>query len=93
MSPTFVKWNPNNNGSFFNEEYDKYVRISQTSLNKEERMQAFAKQQEILINEVALIPNYERGVVYVKDRRLEGLVRRVVGPDPDFTNVFINEAL
>tara|TARA_E500000331_G_scaffold138353_2_gene135142 strand:+ start:72793 stop:74484 length:1692 start_codon:yes stop_codon:yes gene_type:complete len=89
----FASWNPNNNGSFFNEEYDKYVRISQTSLNKEERMQAFAKQQEILINEVALIPNYERGVVYVKDRRLEGLVRRVVGPDPDFTNVFINEAL
>ena len=56
-------------------------------------MEAFAKQQEILINEVALIPNYERGVVYVKDKRLEGLVRRVVGPDPDFTNVYINESL
>ena len=89
----FASWNPNNNGSFFNEDYDKYVRISQTSLDKKERMEAFAKQQEILINEVALIPNYERGVVYVKDKRLEGLVRRVVGPDPDFTNVYINESL
>jgi len=54
-------------------------------------MDAFGRQQEILSEEVALIPNYERGRVYIKDRRLQGVVRRAVGPDPDFTNAYIVE--
>ncbi len=86
----FASWNPNNNGRFNNTEYDESVRLSQSSLNPQTRMEAFARQQEILIEEVALIPNYERGRVYITDRRLQGVVRRAVGPDPDYTNAFIS---
>ncbi|MCH2670565.1 MAG: peptide ABC transporter substrate-binding protein [Gammaproteobacteria bacterium] len=86
----FASWNPNNNGRFNNTEYDESVRLAQSSLNPQTRMEAFARQQEILIEEVALIPNYERGRVYITDRRLQGVVRRAVGPDPDYTNAFIS---
>ena len=86
----FASWNPNNNGRFNNTEYDESVRLAQSSLNPQIRMEAFARQQEILIEEVALIPNYERGRVYITDRRLQGVVRRAVGPDPDYTNAFIS---
>ena len=86
----FASWNPNNNGRFNNDEYDASVRLAQSSLNPQIRMEAFARQQEILIEEVALIPNYERGRVYITDRRLQGVVRRAVGPDPDYTNAFIS---
>jgi len=86
----FASWNPNNNGRFNNTEYDESVRLAQSSLNPQTRMEAFGRQQEILIEEVALIPNYERGRVYITDRRLQGVVRRAVGPDPDYTNAFIS---
>ncbi len=85
----FASWNPNNNGRFINEEYDESVRLAQSSLDPKTRMEAFARQQEILIEQVALIPNYERGRVYITDRRLKGVVRRAVGPDPDYTNAYI----
>ena len=87
----FASWNPNNNGRFSNAEYDQAVRLAQSSLDPGTRMEAFARQQAILIEEVAMIPNYERGRVWIKDRRLQGVVRRAVGPDPDFTNAYIVE--
>ena len=85
----FASWNPNNNGRFSNAEYDQAVRLAQSSLDPRSRMEAFARQQAILIEEVAMIPNYERGRVWIKDRRLQGVVRRAVGPDPDYTNAYI----
>jgi len=36
-----------------------------------------------------IVPNYERGLVYVRDPRLKGVERRVVGADPDYTNAYI----
>ncbi len=87
----FASWNPNNNGLFANEEYDQAVRLAQSSLDPRTRMDAFGRQQEILIEEAAIITTYERGRVYIKDRRLQGVVRRAVGPDPDYTNAYIVE--
>ena len=87
----FASWNPNNNGRFSNAEYDQAVRLAQSSLDPRIRMEAFARQQAILVEEVAMIPNYERGRVWIKDRRLQGVVRRAVGPDPDYTNAYILE--
>ncbi len=52
-------------------------------------MDAFGEIQKILFDEVVILPNYERGIVYVTDPRLKGSVRRAVGPDPDYTNAYI----
>ena len=45
--------------------------------------------KQILFDDVAIIPEYERGFVYVVDPRLQGLVRRIAGTDPDFTHAWI----
>ena len=54
-------------------------------------MAAFAEVQRILIEDAAIITNYERGQSYVQDPRLKGVVRRAIGTDPDFTSAYIVE--
>jgi oligopeptide transport system substrate-binding protein len=52
-------------------------------------MDAFGAIQKIIQDDVVIIPSYERGLVYVRNPRLNGIVRRVVGADPDYTNAYI----
>lgn len=85
----FSSWNPNNRGRYSNPEVDRWVRVAQNSADTAERMAAFGRIQDLLIDDVALIPNYERGQSYVQDPRLKGVVRRAIGTDPDFTNAYI----
>ena len=87
----FASWNQNNRGRFRSEELDAQVRIALGSLDNNERMQAFGEIQSILLDQVAIIPNYERGRVYVADPRLEGLIRRTIGPDPDYSRARIRK--
>lgn len=81
--------NANNRGLFKNAEVDRMVEISRLSTDPKTRMDAFGRIQDILIDEAALLPEYERAGLYVINPRIEGLVRRVTGPDPDYTNVRI----
>ena len=85
----FASWNQNNRGRYANPVLDEWVAVAQSSLDPEERMQAFAEIQQILHDDVVILMNYERGSVYVRDPRLKGVVRRAVGTDPDFTGAWI----
>jgi oligopeptide transport system substrate-binding protein len=85
----FTSWNRNNRGAYSNPEVDRLVRIAQTSLDPKARMDAFGQIQKILYDDAVIIPNFERGLVYVRDPRLKGVERRVVGADPDYTNAYI----
>ncbi len=85
----FASWNKNNRGRFRSEALDAEVRIAQGSLDAAERMKAFGEIQRILLDEVTIIPSYERGRVFVADPRLEGLIRRSIGPDPDYSRARI----
>ncbi|MEQ9004877.1 MAG: peptide ABC transporter substrate-binding protein, partial [Pseudomonadales bacterium] len=85
----FASWNLNNRGRYNNPELDRWVRAAQNATDPRERVDAFGEIQRILIDDAVILPNYERGVVYVTDPQLRGMVRRSVGPDPDFTNVRI----
>ena len=87
----FASWNKNNRGHFRSDALDTQVRIAQGSLDTGERMRAFGEIQRILLEEVAIIPNYERGRVYVAEPRLDGLIRRTIGPDPDYSRARIRE--
>ena len=87
----YATWNGNNRGLYNNPELDRQVRIAQSSLDQRVRMEAFSAIQKILIDDVVILPNYERGTVYVMDPRLKGVVHRAVGPDPDYTNAYIVE--
>jgi oligopeptide transport system substrate-binding protein len=87
----YASWNGNNRGKYNNPELDRQVRIAQSSLDQKIRMDAFAQIQKILIEDAVLLPNYERGRVYVRDARLKGVVNRAVGTDPDYSNAYLVE--
>jgi oligopeptide transport system substrate-binding protein len=87
----FSSWNDNNRGRYSNQRLDDNVRIAQQSLDPAKRMAAFGEIQRILIEDAAIILNYDRGVMYVQDSHLKGVVRRAVGPEPDYTHAYLVE--
>jgi oligopeptide transport system substrate-binding protein len=87
----FASWNQNNRGRYANPALDDWVAIAQSSQDARERMDAFGEIQKILIDDAVIIPNYERGSTYVTHPQMKGMVRRAVGPDPDFTNAYIEK--
>ena len=87
----YASWNGNNRGRYDNPELDEQVRIAQNSLDQQTRMDAFGEIQRILIEDAVQLPNYERGLVYVEDPRLKGVVHRSVGTDPDYSTAYLVE--
>ena len=87
----YASWNGNNRGRYNNPELDEQVRIAQNSLDQQTRMDAFGEIQRILIEDAVQLPNYERGLVYVEDPRLKGVVHRSVGTVPDYSTAYLVE--
>ena len=83
----FASGNVNNRGLYSNPELDRQVEIARNSTDPRTRMDAFGRIQKILIDQAAILPEYERAVLYVMDPEITGVTRRVTGPDPDLTNV------
>jgi oligopeptide transport system substrate-binding protein len=81
----FASWNENNRGRWKNDRYDALIRRAQGTSDPKTRMDAMAAAERILIDEVAILPTMEAGAVYVLSPRLSGVVRHMVGTDPDFT--------
>ncbi|MBV1878377.1 MAG: peptide ABC transporter substrate-binding protein [Pseudomonadales bacterium] len=77
-------YNGNNRGRYQNVEYDKWLRILQTVARPEARMQAAAQLQNIIVQEVPVLPMAETGSAYIQHPKLKGVVRRVLGADPDY---------
>jgi oligopeptide transport system substrate-binding protein len=87
----YASWNGNNRGKYNNAKLDAQVRIAQTSLDPRTRMNAFGEIQRILLEDAVQLPNYDRGIVYVQDPRLKGVVHRAVGTNPDYSHAYIAE--
>ena len=86
----FASWNLNNRGRYDNPDYDRMVRIAQSSLDPTVRMEAFAEMQRIIYDDAVIITNYERGQAYVTHPQVKGIIRRVVGADTDYTYAYID---
>ena len=82
----FASWNLNNRGRYNNPEYDAQVRIAMNSSIPKIRMDAMGELQRIIHTDSVILPQYEQGVIYLMHPKLKGVVRRVVGGDPDFTH-------
>ena len=82
----FASWNLNNRGRYENPEYDRLVRVGMNNTDPRIRMDAMGELQQILFDEAVILPQYEQGVIYLLHPKIKGVVRRVVGPDPDYTN-------
>ena len=88
----FASWNLQNYGRYNSAEYDAQVRIAQQSIDQGARMAAFGKMQHLLNEDVVIIMNYERGVMYIQDPRVKGVARRAVGAEPDYTSAYLVDA-
>lgn len=80
----FASWNINNRGRYSNPEYDRLIGVAQDSTDPAVRMAAMAKLQDIIIEDVAIVPQLESSSVYIQNPKLKGMIRRVIGSDPDF---------
>jgi oligopeptide transport system substrate-binding protein len=80
-----ASWNGNNRSHYDNPEYDRWLEILQGSSVAQERMTAAAQLQDIIRQDVPVIPMAEIGSAYLQHPKLRGVVRRVLGPDPDYS--------
>ncbi|MGE3974045.1 MAG: peptide ABC transporter substrate-binding protein [Bdellovibrionales bacterium] len=87
----FASWNNNNNGRWVNKEYDALVEKATMNSNQKQRMADMAKAEKIMLDDLAILPLYERTVMYTADAKVQGIVRRAVGYDPDYINVKIKQ--
>ena len=82
----------NNYGRYNNPDYDAQVRIAQRSIDQSVRMSAFAEMQRLIFEDAMIVLNYERGVMYIQDPRLKGVLRKQVGFEPDYTAAYLVDA-
>ena len=54
-------------------------------------MDSFGAIQELIHEDVVIVPMYERGVSFVVDSRLKGFKRRSVGPQVDYNYAYISD--
>jgi oligopeptide transport system substrate-binding protein len=85
----FTSWNNNNNGRWVNQAYDDLVKKAMVTVDQKVRMADMAKAEKLMIDDLAILPLYERVVMYTSSPRVKGIVRRAVGYDPDYTNVVL----
>lgn len=77
--------NPNNRGRFDDAAYDEALMRVLRSADTAERMKATNQLQLIIRDQVPVLPMAETGSAYLVHPQLRGVVRRVLGPDPDYT--------
>jgi len=87
----FTSWNENNRGRWRNVRYDALIREAQQTADPRARMDAMAQAERILLDDVGILLKSEAASVYVHSPRVTGIVRHVVGPDPDYTHARIEE--
>jgi oligopeptide transport system substrate-binding protein len=87
----FASWNENNRGRWRNERYDALIRKAQGTADQQTRMDAMAEAERILLEDVAVLPKSEAASIYVHGKRVTGIVRHVIGPDPDYSHARIEE--
>jgi oligopeptide transport system substrate-binding protein len=89
----FTSWNQNNSTGWASKEYDKLIDFAMNSVNQQERLQAMSDAEKLLVEDAPIVPIYQNFRVYVQNPRLVGVIRRTVGPDPDYYYAKISEPM
>ncbi|MDG1204635.1 MAG: peptide ABC transporter substrate-binding protein [Pseudomonadales bacterium] len=71
----FASNSPYNDMNFKNAEYDRLMKLTHETDDQQARMQAFGRMQDILYEQVPMIPTLESAWVYVQSNRLKGVTR------------------
>ncbi len=85
----FASWNDNNRGRYHNPEYDRLVSEAQHSADPQRRFAAMARLQDLVVDDVPILPTYENAMLYVQHPKLRGVRRSVFGGDPNFRDAWI----
>ncbi len=85
----FASWNLNNRGRYSNPRYDALIIEAQKTTDQRRRNRIFAELQDILYEDVTILPQYERGFIYAQDKRIGGVRRYHIGGDPNFNYTYI----
>ena len=80
-----ASYNENNDGRYISKAYDNWLAKLMNSADPAERMAAADQLQKLIQADVAVIPMAETGSAYLQHPKLRGVVRRVLGADPDYT--------
>jgi len=84
-------WNENNRGKWTNSQYDALIRKAQSTSDQKVRMSAMAEAEKITLDDLAILPTYERATIWTHHERLQGVGRSIIGMDPDLTYAYIVE--
>jgi oligopeptide transport system substrate-binding protein len=75
----FASWNINNRGRYNSPVYDSYIRTAQNSDDQQIRMDAMGKAQQLAIDDVVILPTYERVANTVRHPKLQGVMFKQSG--------------
>lgn len=79
-----ASYNDNNAGRYRSPTYDETLAQLMNSADPLTRMKAADELQKIIQAEVPVLPMAETGSAYLQHPKLRGVVRRVLGADPDY---------
>jgi oligopeptide transport system substrate-binding protein len=87
----FTSWNLNNRGRYKNDRYDSLINEAQTTTDTRRRNQIFGELQDLIFEDAVILPQYERGYIYVQNRQIDGVRRTRIGGDPNYNYTWIKD--
>lgn len=78
----FTTGNGNNDTGWSNAEYDRLISAAQTAGSEEERMKLLHDAEEILLDELPIVPMYWYTRVYLMDPRVKGWTPKLLDNHP-----------
>lgn len=80
----FMSSSPYNQISYKNEKYDELMHKSSISQDPKERMDAMFEAEKTLLEDAAIVPLQMRRIAWLKNPKVQGLVKSYVGPREDY---------
>jgi oligopeptide transport system substrate-binding protein len=84
-----ASWNDNNRGRYNSPQYDALVRAANASGDQTVRIPLFAQMQQLLIDDVPILPTFESAEMYAINPQLRGVARALFGGDLDFRSAYV----
>jgi len=88
-----ASWNENNRGRYNNPKYDALVRAANSTGDQSKRMPLFAQMQQMIIEDVPVLPTFESAEMYAINPQLRGVTRALFGGDLDFRHAYVEAPL
>lgn len=87
----FLSGDSHNYGQWKNPDFDALYSNAQNEANPKKRWDMFAQAEQILLDDYAIVPVFQRGAMYLKRPTVEGVKISPVAPEISFKYLTINE--